>query len=328
MPEFLEKLKNLTDQDFDLFITVTQKVLDIEYKIKQFKSDAKILVVQNKGYDIFPFLSVINQINLDDYDYVIKLHTKRLNGDNKTQFHNIMIDDKTWSESLVNALIGCPTRVKNNISKFQQNKNVGMLGHSLCIVDNRDYFIHLLPKINQSLKKIGFSQISANDNFKFVAGTMFIMKASLLKVMQNKFTIDDFEESDTRIKDLTAAHAIERVFGIITEKQGYKIYGNCKVKTFLLILKFKNGMYKKHISRRGNLSIRLFGVAIFYKSLLNKDEKLFIKSGLFDHMWYYQTYLANKREKQIPIRHYLNKGKKLGFAKNKEEFEKQERETN
>ena len=72
---FIKKLKNITC-DYDLYVTMVEmdeKVID---KLKQFKSSVKIIKVENRGYDIWPFICVINMINLSDYNYIIKLHTK------------------------------------------------------------------------------------------------------------------------------------------------------------------------------------------------------------------------------------------------------------
>ena len=39
-------------------------------------NNAKIITVPNKGYDIYPFLIVLSKVKLDEYDYILKIHTK------------------------------------------------------------------------------------------------------------------------------------------------------------------------------------------------------------------------------------------------------------
>ena len=72
---FIKKLKNITCE-FDLIVTLANENPKITEKIKQFKPNAKILVVENLGYDVYPFIQVINEAELKNYDYILKIHTK------------------------------------------------------------------------------------------------------------------------------------------------------------------------------------------------------------------------------------------------------------
>ena len=81
-PEIYKELEscilNLTPEfDFDLFVTIPEKNLNLKPQILSTFPKAQIQVVENLGYDIFPFIKVIKSVNIDDYSYVIKLHTKR-----------------------------------------------------------------------------------------------------------------------------------------------------------------------------------------------------------------------------------------------------------
>ena len=38
---------------------------------------AELMAVENWGYDVSPFLAFIGKVNLDLYDFLVKLHTKR-----------------------------------------------------------------------------------------------------------------------------------------------------------------------------------------------------------------------------------------------------------
>lgn len=80
-PELWEELKscikNIAPNPFDLFVTMVEEHNDISKDIQNNFPKAHIDIVKNVGYDIFPFVSVLNKINLEDYSYVVKLHTKR-----------------------------------------------------------------------------------------------------------------------------------------------------------------------------------------------------------------------------------------------------------
>ena len=70
-------LKNIP-YDYDLYVTSDDKNQDLISKtISQQKPDFNFISVENVGYDIWPFIKVITDIDLSKYDYLIKLHTKR-----------------------------------------------------------------------------------------------------------------------------------------------------------------------------------------------------------------------------------------------------------
>ena len=76
LPNIIKYLKSLEDVDYDLFVTMVEIDKGIEEQIKAFNKKANIRVVENRGYDIGPFVDFLHKINLDDYKYILKLHTK------------------------------------------------------------------------------------------------------------------------------------------------------------------------------------------------------------------------------------------------------------
>ena len=80
-PEFAEYLSNLSDYNYDLYVTGVEISPEIRNNILSFKKDTKILITENRGHDIWPFLSVLNQVDLDKYSYIIKIHTKNTSSD-------------------------------------------------------------------------------------------------------------------------------------------------------------------------------------------------------------------------------------------------------
>ncbi|MDR0303990.1 MAG: rhamnan synthesis F family protein [Chitinispirillales bacterium] len=70
---FAEKIKSALERyNYSLFITVSDCNDEIKQKFLSFKPDAKFIIVKNIGADIFPFITVLNSVNLEDYDYIIK----------------------------------------------------------------------------------------------------------------------------------------------------------------------------------------------------------------------------------------------------------------
>ncbi len=75
-PELEECLLNIT-VPYELYVTTNEQNKDIQNDVLKLKKDAHFEIVENRGYDVGPFMQIINKINLDDYSYVVKLHTKR-----------------------------------------------------------------------------------------------------------------------------------------------------------------------------------------------------------------------------------------------------------
>ena len=72
----IEKLSTLNRLNYDIFITYSEKNEETNKKFLDFDKNTRFLLVENKGYDIYPFLTLINKINLEKYFCVLKLHTK------------------------------------------------------------------------------------------------------------------------------------------------------------------------------------------------------------------------------------------------------------
>ena len=100
LPNILKYLRNMEDVDYDLFVTMVKAAEGVEEQIKSFNNKAKIWVVENRGYDIGPFIDFLHKINLDDYKYVLKLHTKGSKSNNYTLLNNKRLDNALWGKIL------------------------------------------------------------------------------------------------------------------------------------------------------------------------------------------------------------------------------------
>ena len=75
-PEIADGLAQL-GRPFDLCVTCVRDEAEIAAMVHERFPRAQVEVVDNRGFDMGPFFHVINSVNLDDYDIVVKLHTKR-----------------------------------------------------------------------------------------------------------------------------------------------------------------------------------------------------------------------------------------------------------
>ena len=249
--EIKEYLLNLQEVSaFDLFITCTEENKELFEKIySSFNSNinVKIDLIENiRGADIYPFFYILNKINLDNYNLVYKIHTKQ-NITNKIQCKipkstntniRFYIGYKLWRNFLLEAILG-----KNNITEvinlFNTNPQIGMVGFGPLIVKN---------KTNQDiLHSYSFNLISSEykfkqlEEYKCYVGTIFTIRANLLKCLQDRYTKSDFEV-ETSEKFVQFAYIMEGFFGYIVEAQGYKIksmYDDSKIKFIMEFLSHK-----------------------------------------------------------------------------------------
>ncbi len=210
---YLPYLKNIT-VSHDIFITVSEiePVESIERIITELPH-AGVYLVENKGMDVAPFVSVLQTIVDYGYRYktILKIHSK------KSLAHEKGLGER-WRKDLVNALL-----FNNGLLEHYHNQVAGL--SEVKMVGSKNWIL--------KQKIIGYEQNYFNetirfDEYNFVAGTMFLVNFKII--------IDWFLENNIYDKvidrfpngydgDGTVAHELERVFGCLINVKGYKILG-------------------------------------------------------------------------------------------------------
>lgn len=213
----IEKLSTLNRLNCDIFITYSEKNEETNKKFLDFDKNARFLLVENKGYDIYPFLTLINKINLEKYFCVLKLHTKN--------------HDKTgsyiWRDQLYNNLMETKTIFRKNLGKL---KKYGIVGSKYRITEMENYWPEDSWLFEKVCKQIGIPATKT----KFVAGTIFLARIEIIKKIKELNLLQlDFESKKIETgSNSTNAHVVERLFGVICNQLGYKIYGSDQRKIF------------------------------------------------------------------------------------------------
>jgi len=229
--EFILYLKNIST-NFDLFVTVNESLIkkdEIEKINKNFKNVTLIVLPSNKGRDIGAFIYFINQIKLEKYDLILRLHTKKTTmssfekhlsrgKDFQKSRHKILSND-LWRKHNLDSILGSKAIVKK-VLKIFQNNSVGMIGDKAFLLGNyytnkceREYFRSICKDLNL------FKDIS------FFAGTIFWIRADLLNLIKDNYTIDSFDAVKSSKKNGELEHGFERIFGTLVKSQGYKVKG-------------------------------------------------------------------------------------------------------
>lgn len=239
--EYLKNLEQVTP--FDLYITCQENNEILFNDIKNsFNENVRTnieLIEATKGADIYPFIETINKINLDDYDLVYKIHTKQNVPNLKVKFPkhmktDIYIGEQMWRNFLINAILG-KHNVKKILEKFQKDAQIGSAGFyplqvmikTIC----NGYYLNEHPKGKQISKDLKFPN---RKDCKFYGGTIFVIRANLLKCIQNVFNKEDFLIAGDE-KFSPSAYFLEGLFGYIVKAQGYQYYSTYN-KTHKIIL--------------------------------------------------------------------------------------------
>lgn len=216
---FIEKLGNINGVDWDLVVTYSTPDEETIGKLTAFKPTVKFEQVENYGYDVWPFIKVIKQTNLDDYDYVLKLHTKRSVPEKK--FRNIKLTGYGWRNALVDGLLGSPEYFSKLQRTFNEDASVGMISSFVTL--DRCHRIYPGSSVMTEVNRLGLE-----TRFNLLChGTMFMARASVFRpLQQDKVSARLFSGEKARSDvDDTNAHIYERVFSLLPSAMGLRHIG-------------------------------------------------------------------------------------------------------
>lgn len=259
-PELKKSVLNVANYPFELYVTMVEHDLDVKDDILKTFPQAHIQIVENRGYDLGPFIEVLNQVNLEKYSYVVKLHTKR---DVRlgTYLGAFDVSGSKWRRYLLNF---CATKenFEKTIQAFEQNPRLGMAADFRILSKNKKSSIIAHQQALALLEKLNLE----TKSFTFVAGTMFICCAKLLKPLQKlKLKLSDFETSSAHVHDAKLAHALERFFGYMVTAQNFEIRDALAPSISRLKLfqgYFKKFLFYKRMNRKGYVVYKICGLPV------------------------------------------------------------------
>jgi lipopolysaccharide biosynthesis protein len=200
--------------DFDLFISIPSSVSVNIDQLTSYHQDTYIYRCENRGRDVAPFLQMYTLALPHQYDQALKLHTKRSKHRN---------DGEKWRIDLYQKLMGTPQLVDAIIKTFSKDSThqLGIIAPAGHIVSS-EFYLALNKETIERLAR--FANLNYfGDEFRFVAGSMFWFRMeSFLPISLLGLKVDDFDSEQGQV-DGTLAHALERIFGMVIYKTGYRI---------------------------------------------------------------------------------------------------------
>ncbi len=219
-PDLEVCIKNFAaEAHVDVFFSYPVRKPELRIILSSQFPDAHLMAVEDWGYDISPFLAVVNTVKLNEYDYVVKLHTKRDTPRVWCNFH--VYEGDGWRKEL---LVFCRTSraVQHTLNAFREQPKLGMVT-STRMIDPTGLTgsAHHLKQVKDVVRGLGLPVRRS----VVTCGTMFIVRAALLKVLQGNFDMDTFRCAPPPGSDagIHITVAWECAFGMIVTSQAYVV---------------------------------------------------------------------------------------------------------
>ena len=219
-PELALCVRNVVDiggaSNVYIFITVPMgaKFIDI---LKDDFPNAIVVEVPNRGYDVAPFFYVLNKLRLYEFDYVVKLHTKR-DVDCYVNFRPLV-----GGEFRRAALSFCSSHeaMQQSFDAMEKQSDIGMIAGPR-VIDPCGYGTSRDPwRMARYVADVGLRP----STYSMVLGTMFMVRAVLLTPVWRRFAIDDFSvvDAENAHRNYGLAAEWEGAFGMLVRAQGFRI---------------------------------------------------------------------------------------------------------
>lgn len=221
--EFIGYLGNIP-VPFDLFVTVTQPAPELAADLGRRFPHVAVLEVENRGKDIGGFIAALNRFDLDRYQLVLKLHSKKsLNFGSyirvvQALFGSDVVDGASWRRQLLDPVLGSPKAVAAVLGAFRSDPALGMVGSAK--------FICSAPEADAAMYRELCHRLGVRPQVLFFAGTMFWVRGAVLgRIRRAGFTPEDFDSAALGAVEGTLEHGFERAFGALVADCGYTVGG-------------------------------------------------------------------------------------------------------
>lgn len=214
---FIDKLKNINECEWDLIVTYSEISKYSTNKLKEFKPDARFVMVDNTGYDVWPFIQTIKAVDLSSYDYILKLHTKNTNNP-RVRLNGIRQTGQRWRNLLVDSMLKSQKQFSTCLKRFENNPDIGMLCSYELFLSLSKRMVEDTCMLEEEAARIGL-QVKEG---KFCAGTMFMIRPECLKIIIEADFTPEMWVTGLSHSSGTLAHVYERLFCIAVLDAGYR----------------------------------------------------------------------------------------------------------
>lgn len=218
-PDILEEIiddlawAKLLSRHFKLYVTTPpSKEEEIGRILAGSGFEYELLVCENRGRDILPFLKILPSLKKDKVPFLLKVHTKRsLHRDDGDQWRNYLFGQLLSTSGFIHAFTAMADEGK--VALVSPDYHLATLSYYWG--SNKDLFKNFCRKIN--------FDFDDQKHYQFVAGSMFYARVDLFdSILDMGLDENDFVGEDGQI-DGTLAHVLERFFGVWASECGYTL---------------------------------------------------------------------------------------------------------
>ena len=219
--EFRDHLR-AADLAFDLYVTLThrgEETLEVKSRIEADWPGARVVILPNRGRDIYPFLHLLNAGWLDHYAAVCKLHSKR-------SPHRQ--DGDLWRDHLTRGILP-DAETAPLLAQFLAEADSAVWVADGQHYEGTQWWGNNLARCRQLLARVEIAPDP--DQLDFPAGSIYWLKPAVLDMLRGlalSFEDFDIEMGQT---DGTVAHAVERALGMICAAGGQRIRQTAELRT-------------------------------------------------------------------------------------------------
>lgn len=218
LDELLESLRALP-VDFDLFVTnATGQQIEVTDQDNPHLGHVSIVEVENHGRDIFPTIQLVNAGLLNDYELILKMHTKRSPW--REEHAELAGDGAAWKDQFLRDLVGSRDQVEAILDAFATDAGLGLVTADDSIV-GPEFWGGDRRIVEQLLKRLEL--LLDGESLRFASGSMYWVRGFVLQGLRAlNLQAADFDVENGQV-DGTTAHAVERMIGILTEEAGLRL---------------------------------------------------------------------------------------------------------
>ncbi|GGP18596.1 glycosyltransferase [Silvimonas iriomotensis] len=213
----IELALNRIDQPFTLLVsTPDEQLLAVTELVHARFPAARIYPVKNRGRDIAPLFKLLEYERLEEFDAVLKIHTKK-------SLHLAPGFGDLWRANLLNGLV--PEQgVGPIMAWFDAHPGIGMLAPANNLLNAFEMSGRKrenLPGMHEWAQRIGVDP--QGFNYEFAAGSMYWVRGAFFAALRRiALKLDDFEEEAGQL-DGTLAHVFERLMPLVLKSVGLSL---------------------------------------------------------------------------------------------------------
>lgn len=269
-PILVHCIRSIGDEK-DVFVSCSAE--DVALTVARDFPAAKVVVAENRGYDVWPFLKILNRLDLGQYSHIVKLHTKRTIC-HPHQMHGYDMRGTIWRELLL-SFVDTPEDWAKSRDLILSDATVGMVSHPRCILRRRDMGRSERKSFDRAVA-MARELLGGTVDYRraeYVAGTIFLIRADLLAPLQGHFKVEDFEPADVNRTE-TLAHVLERLFGMCVAAKGLRIADPDDSRNSLrtrwqlwsheFLAALRDFLFQSKITRKGHHVIKICKIPIWH----------------------------------------------------------------